>query len=201
MVWKQKLSRAKQTKKISHEWKINLTHWIWWSQKILFAEPNCCISQFCLPGEKKIMTNHQKTPRSVSAVLASRNLLLWILTLPPLWHWCSEKWWMIEAFSPPHFFSFFCVVATLSPPTDAGCVWSFPLSGAGAAWMQSQPSVRKQTRRKIEHLHQYLQQSICFKWNINAPILKLPADKALCTGACGAITNWAVVKHTGLWWT
>lgn len=98
MAWKRKLSRAKQKQNTRVK---NKSDTVFGGHgRSFFQEPNCCVSHFCLPREKT-MTNHQKTPRSVSAVLASPNLLLWVLTLPPLWHWCREKWWMIEAFLPP----------------------------------------------------------------------------------------------------
>lgn len=106
----------------------------------------------------KSMTNHQKTPSYISALLASLNLVLWILNLHP----CDtgagrgDEWLK----PPPSIFSFFYMVAKLSPLTDTGCVWIFPSAVHDSVDAES-ALCERQTRQKIEHLLQYLQQSIC----------------------------------------
>lgn len=118
-----------------------------------------------------------KTPTPVSAALASLNLVLCILNLHPCDSGAGrgDEWLKL---SPLFFSSVFYMVATLSPLTDTGCT-EFHLGRAGMVWIQTQPSVKRQTRQKIEHLHQNLQQSVCLNEIFMYGSLKLPLDAVL----------------------
>lgn len=67
---------------------------------------------------------------------------------------------------PPHppIFFFILLYGGYTIFFDRHCLWvEFPLSSAGIVWIQRQPSVKRQTRQKIEYLNHYLHQPIYIK--------------------------------------
>lgn len=95
------LSTTKQIQE-TQNFKINLTLLILWSWKIV---PGCKLKHFTVLSTVQKYDKSPKTSFSVSAVLASLNLVLWIPNLHP----CDSGagWWMIEAPHPstPNFHS------------------------------------------------------------------------------------------------
>lgn len=115
--------------------KINLTPLILWSQRI-FA--NRSLPHFC--RWCKTMTNHLRGEKrkTISCFCTFKHpwtllicFVVWILTLHFAKTGAGMRWWMIEtppprpSRRPPPPFSFLYMTATLSPPTDTGCVSSF----------------------------------------------------------------------------
>lgn len=165
------LSTTKQIQE-THNFKINLTLLILWSWKIV---PGCKLKHFTVLSTVQKYDKSPKTSFSVSAVLASLNLVLWIPNLHPCDSgagWGDE--WLKPPTPPPPIFILLYGGNTISSDRHWLCV-EFPLIGV---WMQSQPSVKDKQVRKLNN-----PTIILFKWNIYAPILKLPADKVLC-GSC-----------------
>lgn len=140
--------------------KQNVTLVILWSCKF-FLRVKYGAFQFCLPCK----TWQIAKPPSVSAGLSSLILVLCFLSLHPYDTGAAkgDKWLNSPTPSPNHFFHILlCGGYTIS--FDRHRLWvEFPLSSAGMVWIQSQPSVKRQTRQKIEHLHHYLQQPIYIK--------------------------------------
>lgn len=145
---RKKLSRTKTQQ--THKWKINLL--LNTSDLVvvedLSPEPNYSTLQFCLSCKK--CDKSPKTSHSVSAVLASLNLVLWILNLHP----CDtgagkgDEWLKLPQSTQFILSSIACGGNTISSDRHWLCV-EFPLSSVGMVWMQSQPSVEDKLGRKL----------------------------------------------------